>query len=673
MAGISNHIDEGAGSSPLRRPHIAPSTTTSDGFEHSQPESLAGKPGVRTTISSAQPQRAETFSVRRRSSASTIQQFLLDTLLTLPAVCFLAYAIMALRSQGLPIDQEPVPALQTAAIYSPTVFPIAFAAVAANLLKSVAAWKMERGVSILSLEYLLSCRTVFSALTTPLSLRRANALAPLLIVLWALSPLGGQAALRIMDVVPSQVSEPWPFECLEFLSDFPYSAPRSSGGTSIRASIQGAFVTALSNPEDVKRQPRDLFGNVKIPMIEHYRRTAAEAHEGWYNISADGSDTVWSSIMGLPIATKDGLSSGHNYSFSLQTAYVNSDCSVKRGDSMDLAGWIDYMDATKMLLGGYATGKTLAIRPSGFHYRFTPTPMELIFTSYYAEEEATTNATCTLTMTHVEVDVACHGPVCGAHRIRQVEKPENMTVATVFDGIQPDPTALGPGYTFDAYMSTFIQSTLTTWDTEPNILPKPFSSPIETYFTNPYSPYSAPGLGSWSGTDLLPVGDVVFSQRFAQLLNTFWLAGIASLNITGNFNYEAHTANPEIETMRVWNTTGTRAPDQLVMRVNRPWMAILFIASLIMLLSGVAAGIFGCMRRGPDVLDRATFFLRDSPYVDVRNQSSLEDGTAQVKRSRGVRVCVGDVRPMEDTGYVALGTVGEAMPLSWQDKERRYA
>ncbi|KAF6789978.1 hypothetical protein CMUS01_16302 [Colletotrichum musicola] len=468
MEGVRNHVDEGD-SSPRRRPHMphmTPLTTTSDDFEHSQSESLAGKSGVQTKISVAQ--RSETFGVRRRSSASTIQQFLLDTLPTLPAACFLAYAIMALRSQGLPIDQEPVPTLRTAAIYSPTVFPIAFAAVAGNLLKSAAAWKMERGVSILSLEYLLSCRTVFSALTTPLSLRRANALAPLLIVLWALSPLGGQAALRIMDVAPSQASESWPFEILEFLSDLPYSGVRSSAGTSIRASIQGAFVTALSNPEDVKRQPRDLFGNVKIPMIEHYRQTAVQAHaEGWYNISADPDDL------------------GHGAEYP-------------------------------------AEGVLVADR-----------------------------------------------------------------------------------------------------------------------------------------------------DRFTQLLNTFWLAAIASHNITVNFHYRAHTASPEIETMRVYNTTGTRTPDLQVMQVNGPWMAMLLVASLIMLISGVAAGVFGCMRRGPDVLDRATFFLRKSPYVDVRNQSSLEDGTAQVKRSRGVRVCVGDVRPTEETGYVALGTVGEAMPLSWQEKNRR--
>ncbi|KAF6806375.1 hypothetical protein CSOJ01_08870 [Colletotrichum sojae] len=377
--------------------------------------------------------------------------------------------------------------------------------------------------------------------------------------------------------------------------------------------------------------------------------------------------------MGLPIATKGGLSSGHNYSFSLESAYIYSDCSVARGDSMNLGTWIDYMNATKTEMGGFATGRTLAIRPSTFHARFHKTPMELIFTSYYAEEAATANATCALTMIHVEVDVVCHSPVCGALRIRQVKKPANMTVATVFDGLRRDPKALGAAYAFESFMSTFIQSTLKTWDTEPNILPKPFASPIETYFTNPDSPYSAPGIGSWSGTDLLPVGDAVFSQRFTQLLNTFWLAAIASHNITGNFHYRTHPATPKIETMRVYNTTSSRTPDQQVMQVNGPWMAILLVASLIMLLSGVAAGVFGCMRREPDVLDRATFFLRDSPYVNVRNQSSLEDGTAQAKRSRGVRVSVGDVRPAEETGYVALGTVGEAMPLSWQEKDRRYA
>ncbi|KAK1846911.1 hypothetical protein CCHR01_10426 [Colletotrichum chrysophilum] len=149
----------------------------------------------------------EAHGVRKKDSASAIQQFLVDFLLIIPSMCFIIYGIVALQSNGRPIDEDPVPALRMAATYSPTVFPIAFAAVAANLLKAAAGWKMERGVTVLSLEYLLSCRTVFSAVTTPLSLRRANILVPFLVALWAMSPLGGQAALRIMDAIPSQYTE----------------------------------------------------------------------------------------------------------------------------------------------------------------------------------------------------------------------------------------------------------------------------------------------------------------------------------------------------------------------------------------------------------------------------------------------------------------------------------
>ncbi|EFQ25178.1 uncharacterized protein GLRG_00322 [Colletotrichum graminicola M1.001] len=102
-------------------------------------------------------------------------------------------------------------------------------------------------------------------------------------------------------------------------------------------------------------------------------------------------------------------------------------------------------------------------------------------------------------------------------------------------------------------------------------------------------------------------------------------------------------------------------------------MSILLIASTIMLASGIAASIFGCLRRGPDVLDRATFFLRDNPNVDLAQHNSMEDGISKLKRTKSLRVCIGDIRPTEETGYVAFGRVGEAMPLNSQKKERRYA
>lgn len=661
---MSNISDD---SSSPRGPSLDRQRVASQNNENDAGESLMSENSSDKNTETAALE--DSHGVRRRNSPGAIQQFLLDALLIIPSICFIVYGMMALQNNGKPIDEGPVPALRMAATYSPTIFPIAFAAVAANLLKAAAGWKMERGVTVLSLEYLLSCRTVFSAVTTPFTLRRANMLVPFFVAFWAMSPLGGQAALRIMEMIPSQVSEPYPFEYLEFMSVFPRSSPVSSAGSSLMPSIQGTFISALSSSEEVKIGPRDAFGNVKIPMLEHYPPTTTADPEGWYNIGLNGSD-IWSAIMGIPVATQGGFSRGQNYSFTMNTSYMNADCSVRRGQAMNLGNWSKYMNKT----GLYNTGRILIIRPAGVRNIISKTPMDLILEAYYLPNEITTNATCVITTTHAEVDVTCQGPVCGSRRIRRTEKPENMTVRTVLDGIAAEGSQkLVPAGVLNAFMETLVRITQTPWEAQGMGMYKPFPSPLETYFTHPNAPFSAPGIGNWNGTDIYEVGDVVFSQRLSQLLNTFWLSSVASLNISGNFNFQTHRMLLGVENTIVQNVSGTRTPDRLVIRVNGLWISTLFIASAVMLASGVAASVFGCLRRGPDVLDRATFFLRDSPHVNVAQRNSLEDGISQVKRTKSLRVCVDDIRPTEETGYVTFGTVGEAMPLSWQEKERRYA
>ncbi|OLN83745.1 hypothetical protein CCHL11_08710 [Colletotrichum chlorophyti] len=81
------------------------------------------------------------------------------------------------------------------------------------------------------------------------------------------------------------------------------------------------------------------------------------------------------------------------------------------------------------------------------------------------------------------------------------------------------------------------------------------------------------------------------------------------------------------------------------------------------------------MRRGPDVPDHLSFFLRENPYVNIapHQQNSMEDAAGQVRRIRSVRVCIGDMKPMEETGHVVFGTVGDVIPLSMQKPERAYA
>ncbi|KAH0426673.1 hypothetical protein CcaCcLH18_10181 [Colletotrichum camelliae] len=640
----------------------------------------------------------------KRSPSDGARHLLLDTLLTLPAVAFIAYAFLALVNNGRPMDQSPIPLLRTAAIYSPTLFPIAFSAVAASFLKATAAWRLEQGISVLSLEYLLNCRTVFSAFTTPISLRAANRLTPLLIVLWALSPLGGQAALRVMETVPSTATEPWLFQNLEFMSAFRHSGPQSSAGFSLLPSIQSAFVTALGTPADIKAEPQDLFGNIKIPMIEAFEdwnRTQDDRQDdsrqddnrqddnrqddnrqddnrqdddGWYHLeSKSAMSPVWSAIAGIPVVALGGLSSKANYSFAFETSYMYADCSVQRGTSMNFTEWASYRQEGP---GRYSTNRTLVISTQRPPSPFDQIPLELVFTSYTSTQKLTTNATCVLGTTYVEVDVGCHGTTCGARHVRPLQKPDNMTVRTVLNNMAPEgQPGHGTAGLFDGFMSTFVRSGLSLWDLQEGRQLKPLASALETYFTEPDSPYSAPGISSWDGTDIYPVGDRVFSQRFSQLLNTFWLASVASYNITGNFHFQSNGGTSLPGPIITQNITGTRTPDYLVMRVNDGWMLTLFVASAAMLISGVVAAVFGAMRRGPDVLDHPTFFSRDSPYVNVLPcySGSVEDASEQVRRTRDMRVCIGDVSPTEEKGHLAFGTVNEAIPLGLQKHGRHYA
>ncbi|KAL0933331.1 uncharacterized protein CTRU02_212294 [Colletotrichum truncatum] len=641
-------------------------------------------PEVTTTATSSVAAR----NARRPTSASAIYQLCLDILLTIPSICFLIYAFMVYSNNGKSIDQDPVPDLETAAKYSPTIFPIAFAAVIANLLKATAAWKLERGISVLSLEYLLSSRTVFSTLTAPFILRTVNLLTPFLIVLWALSPLGGQAGLRVMDVVPSQATESWPYQYLEVMSPLSHQGSFSQSGMKALPPILSAFVGTLSSPKAIKASPRDLFGNIKIPLVEAYQMTGKEPDlEGWFKVNqtSGSNSTVWSSVAGVPATCLGGLSEGANFTYTMETSYMYTNCSV--GQVATENPYTLFEDYLKNNTGGYDNGHSLVIRPTKKSRTDMniATPAEWTFTSYTAF--GITNATCKLTTTHVELDIACRGATCSAVRARPLQKAKNMTVLTVLDNIRPSnvPAAnpkLRAGVV-NAFLSTFIKGLNTPWDEEGNWQMQPYSSPIEYFFTHPDTPFSAtidPNretevLPGWRGEEIYPIGDVLFSERFSQLLNTFWLSSIAPENITGNFNFGAPDYTLAYETALNFirqNVTGTRTPDVLVMQVNKSWLAVLFIASVVMLASGIAASVLNLFRRGPDILDHPTGLLRDNPHVHMVQSTSMEDATEQIRRNGGVRVCLGDIKSHEDTGYLVVGCSGDVAPLGLQRKERRF-
>lgn len=66
-------------------------------------------------------------------------------------------------------------------------------------MTAIASWKLEKSITIGLLEQILVSRSLGSAFFSLLSLRIFSLWTPVILLLWGLSPLGGQSALRVVS------------------------------------------------------------------------------------------------------------------------------------------------------------------------------------------------------------------------------------------------------------------------------------------------------------------------------------------------------------------------------------------------------------------------------------------------------------------------------------------
>ncbi|KAI0199497.1 hypothetical protein F4808DRAFT_213228 [Astrocystis sublimbata] len=203
-------------------------------------------------------------TVRRALSKAHFLETLVSILAPLAALYFFIFAWLVYAFREHPVDQEPSPSLIKASQYGPTLFPIAFAAVVGRFLQNVAAYKLEKGATIMTLEYLLHCRTVFTTLLAPFALRTFNIFTPILVVMWALSPLGGQASLRVISTGVLSTTAPQNFTYLAFVSPFTNGGAGSSSSELLPpTNFAIAFNTTLSSSEFTFFSLADTFGTVE--------------------------------------------------------------------------------------------------------------------------------------------------------------------------------------------------------------------------------------------------------------------------------------------------------------------------------------------------------------------------------------------------------------------------
>ncbi|KAF4966331.1 hypothetical protein FSARC_5959 [Fusarium sarcochroum] len=635
-----------------------------------------------------QPQQA--LPARRPLSISTITQLATDLLLAVPALLFIIYAIIVCRNNGAPYDSETVLKLRAISRFGPTVFPIVYAAAVANLLKSFANWRLERGITILSLHVLQSSRTVFSALATPVKTRALGFVTFPIVLLWLLSPFGGQASLRVISEEPFATYSTWHGRTLDGTGPFRHGGAFSSSGKDIVPAIVGAFTAALSSPASIKEASRDAFGNVKIPMIEPLEDSDHVSRDevGWFHLK-DRTDLMYSSLAGFPIQPSGGFKKRTNYTFTMNTSYITANCKLHDHPKLHYKDWFSYVSSGGNPLAipasRYFNGESLVlILPSNFMsgwVTYPSTPLNFTLSSYHPD--SVTNATCLLLTSYLEAEIACWYKDCDAVRIRRDPKPRNNTYETV---IHDEPGKIN---TYDAFFSTFINSTSITLRSQASKT-HIRASPLECYMINPEFPYAfnAECSDNDKRRQMWNTSNTIYSRRLSQLLNTFWISSIAPYINSGGAQFadvnpraELPVTDAKSRLMRYINgteapgknVTGEMIPDYMVLQVNRAWMALLFIASLTMLLSAATAAFLGVLRQGPEMLDHPASMLKDNVHIqDGSPNSSMEEGDEKTRRLKDTIVCLGDATPNADKGYLAIGTRRNLEPLTGQVRRRLY-
>ncbi|KAF5013070.1 hypothetical protein FDECE_897 [Fusarium decemcellulare] len=578
-----------------------------------------------------------------------------------------------------------------------TLWPIAFAAVLGSLARTVALYKAEKGTNLGTLGVLLGSQTLMSTLINAFTLRILSLWVILLFILWALSPLGGQAVLRAVRVTSDAEARDYDLMYSPTADmGIPYDNilwSSNSGLVSLTSTIVPMFGAALCAPnalgqaangsselfDESMRQiggtgtasllaRTDLWGNVRVPQLTSLPGYSSSKPHKWVDVPTDQLVT-YESLIGIPLRGLPFGSPG-NLTLRLSASYVTLECSpwfnttewlrttpgvLKNHQLEDIStvmkqnGTIDmaqvYID-TPNPMGGFN------FSANNITSRGPITRGTLVFGT-------THNSTvCDISHAYVDVDIACERVsgldrmACRANRVRHspsrpLSKPDDQLIPAFGHG----PAKFLAGIPLLAPSS------------RPGL-----KSPMESYLADP-----AKGIGRSvdAGSDYitddytkLPLP--VFAERLAIVINT---ALRVSWSAYAVLNFEAVDVTQEADLYG--NTTGQFASTTKVYGTQKAWMATSIVSLAVMFLASILTVGLRLMIRAPDFLTHVAALTRDSKYMDVAPGGSTLSGDERARLLKNLPLKIMDIEPDDAIGLLAL--FGERVTMQFISQAMGWA
>lgn len=541
-----------------------------------------------------------------------------------------------------------------------------------------------------------------------------NMVASALLLLWALSPLGGQASLRLMyktnittvSDMDLRYMDTGPLGNMFANEGFINSNDIVLNAQGLPLTMPALYQASLLQSLEVKRSPLDVWGNVKIPRIDNLDQSVVVDAEGWLNITTPNSVEAYSALLGLPIIN---IPRAGDVEFTVESVYVVLD----RPKEISFGPVRMYAAPYKAYL---YTGLNLTCLDC-FNYLHNPAHHDALFGArrnnlLYGEpyeqpnatlmsntslsgprsirfdegtkgdESGTATAIFEVKQHFVETVIHCSSGKCAAIRARRSTTDRRNQNVTSFD-----------------LWGTFALDMITSIS---NGVAITVSSPSELFMNDSSaSPVKVGQQAQESNmVNLTRIDPQLLADRASMLLNTALQVFMAP----GGFNGDLPTSNmtiygpphipangvnisamavnssakaplrmgaDELVTVPILgkapfiaaNTTAKVTTFAEVIKPDYAWVVVLILSSGALVAMGIAGMWLGHYVKGPDVFDPLMGLTYNNPYLNIPGSHSTLSASGRARLLADVTVRLGDVHPYSEIGKIGLGQTAEVKPL----------
>lgn len=382
--------------------------------------------------------------------------------------------------------------------------------------------------------------------------------------------------------------------------------------------------------------PRDTWGNVKVPMLEHFKSFSNCDGNGWFSMDKTGAaDVPYSSLVGIPISGTNSLFI--DYAFSMESQYIQLKCSLVNYTLTAFDSPLGFLNSSGPWFGnatgsgssmywGTNTTERLNTNPNDVQE-----PLNFVFSLYWPRQIPNFSK-CNITTTYVEMEVGCPtSTTCATSRIRGSKQQHAPTAFTQMDL---------PSYAGVPNWLIFAEAFVTSIGSKQETASP---SMIESYLVDPLNPATVPveinNLAQATSND-----EYVF--RLNQMINTYWTSttGMAALSngIDTINNAKGYIGLLPTNTSSTKVTKKSVAP---VIHAHDGWIAALCIASGVMVVAILIPTFFRhFLRRAPDIMmNISSLGTRHNPYFPLPEKESFLDAADRARLLRDCSVRFGDI------------------------------